>query len=338
MYSGHKNIKRILHRINEEIYSTKEISKVVGIKKAIVSFRGKVDIQIMVNNGRIEHEWIKKNLLKKHEVMNEYFKKTCEVVPEKNIIENMCLQDEQYRDCIWICWWQGVENAPEIVKKCIDSIKANAGKYKVQVITDENVNQYVQFPEWIIEKKQKGIITKTHISDLLRLELLSRYGGIWLDSTFFCTGSLEKYVKQKLWTIKRPDYRHVSVSCGQFANYSFGCDSEHRYIFEIIKQYLYGYWKKYDYMIDYLFLDYLIVQAINNHPIVRKAFEEVEPNNPKCDELLKILGKSFNQDEWQKLKEKTDLFKLTWKESFTNDNSCNETYYTDLLNGKLIRN
>ena len=32
-----------------------------------------------------------------------------------------------------------------------------------------------------------GQITKTHLSDLLRLELLIRYGGTWIDATVFCT-------------------------------------------------------------------------------------------------------------------------------------------------------
>ena len=58
----------------------------------------------------------------------------------------------------------------------------------------------MNFPEWLLEKKDKGIITKTHMSDLLRLKLLGQYGGIWLDSTFYCTDSLEPYFESPVWS------------------------------------------------------------------------------------------------------------------------------------------
>ena len=58
------NLKRISHRVKEEVSSTMEVAKVVGIKGAFASFRGKVDIQIMVHNGHIEHPWIRRHLLK----------------------------------------------------------------------------------------------------------------------------------------------------------------------------------------------------------------------------------------------------------------------------------
>lgn len=29
----------------------------------------------------------------------------------------------EYSDCIWVCWWQGIEQAPDLVKVCVDSIK-----------------------------------------------------------------------------------------------------------------------------------------------------------------------------------------------------------------------
>ena len=63
MSTKHMNLKRISHRVKEEVSSTMEVAKVVGIKGAFASFRGKVDIQIMVHNGHIEHPWIRRHLL-----------------------------------------------------------------------------------------------------------------------------------------------------------------------------------------------------------------------------------------------------------------------------------
>lgn len=89
--------------------------------------------------------------------------------------------DEKMRNKIWVCWWQGLDNAPEIVKTCVESIKRNSGKYEVLIITDENYKQYVKFPDWLEEKRKHGIISKTIYSDLLRLNLyqhMEEYGLI----------------------------------------------------------------------------------------------------------------------------------------------------------------
>ena len=63
--------------------------------------------------------------------------------------------------------------------------KKNAGDHRVIILTEDNYKQYVNIPEWLEEKKNKGVISRTHFSDVLRLTLLSHYGGLWLDSTFF---------------------------------------------------------------------------------------------------------------------------------------------------------
>jgi hypothetical protein len=38
-----------------------------------------------------------------------------------------------------------------------------------------------------LEKYQKKIIDNTHFSDLLRLELLIKYGGTWIDASVLVT-------------------------------------------------------------------------------------------------------------------------------------------------------
>lgn len=330
-------IKRVCKRIKEEIYSTYEIAKVTSVGEAITTFRGKVDIQIMVHNGRIEKPWIKKHLLKKHNVMNQYFDLVYKEFSERyRFKDNEESMAKGYNECIWICWWQGLDNAPDIVKACVNSIKKNAGGHKVVIITDENYKDFVTFPTFIEEKYKKGIISKTHLSDLLRLKLLANYGGIWLDSTFYCVGSLEDSMKQDLWTIKRPDYKHVSVACGEFANYSLGCRYEDRKVYGIIADYLLEYWKKNDYMVDYLFLDYIIVQVQRRDKYVREKFAAIVPNNPKCDDLMPILGQKYDEANWQILKENTNLFKLTWKAKFPKSINGEQTYYGKLISGQLL--
>lgn len=96
---------------------------------------------------------------------------------------------------IWTCWWQGEENAPLLVQKCLKSIRQNAGGHKVVVITFDNVHEHVKLSENIWKLAKSGKISLTHLSDVLRMKLLAEHGGMWLDSTMFYTIPLE----EKLW-------------------------------------------------------------------------------------------------------------------------------------------
>lgn len=335
--SNHKSLKRIIRRCIEEIDSTRRIAKETSVKEGLKTFQAKIDIQIMNHNGYYENESRKQHLLKKHDIMIRYYEKTFRKFLETYDFshQNVEFPKSEYSDCIWICWWQGLKQAPDIVKVCIDSIKRNAGDHRVIVLTEENYQQYVNIPQWIQEKHKAGIITKTHYSDILRLMLLSTHGGMWLDSTFYCTAPvLDEYFKYPLWSIKRPDYFHASVAAGYFANYSLACDEDHRWIFKTILDFVLEFWKNNDIMTDYLFLDYLIVLAQKYDVRIKKVFEQIISNNPNCDELFKVLEKPYDQLHWKKIQENTYLFKLTWKKSFSTKKGIT-TFYDELINDRL---
>ena len=86
------------------------------------------------------------------------------------------------RNIVWTAWFQGLEYAPELVKKCVTSFtKLNCDE--VIVITESNYSDYVTIDESIISKFNAGVINYTSFSEIIRLQLLSTYGGFWIDST-----------------------------------------------------------------------------------------------------------------------------------------------------------
>lgn len=337
MAIGHMNLKRITKRSLEEVNATIKIAKATSIRDAINTFQAKIDIQVMNRNGLKEPPAVKKRLMKKHEVMLEYIEKMfADFLKQYDYDQSIPECKSELRDRVWICWWQGIDNAPEIVKRCVESIEKNIKNHEITIITESNYKDYVQFPDFIEEKMKKGIISRTHYSDLLRLELLARYGGVWLDSTFFCAKpNIEEYFLKPIWSIKRPDYLHCSVACGYFANYSLGCTYDNRKVYAVIRDFLVKYWEDNDSIIDYLLTDYLIVLAQRHNNKIARMFENITPNNPCCDELFKILGEPYDENVWQKLKKDTVLFKLTWKHEFPKKKDGCDTFYAKLLDGKL---
>ena len=158
---------------------------------------------------------------------------------------------------------------------------------------------------------------------------------MWLDATFFCAGPVADYFDLPIWSIKRPDYLHASVACGMFANYSLECDAEHRRLFATLRDYYLEYWLQSDELIDYLLTDYLIVLAQRHDQSIADTFASIEPNNPRCDDLISILDRPYDQSAWSELLLDTSLFKLTWKQEFSKQTDGRQTYYGRLLEGGL---
>lgn len=332
MANGHNSLKRIVHRSCEEIDATRRIAKVTSWPEAINTFRAKLDIQVMSRNGYKEPPAVKERLLRKHETVLKYLEsKFGDYYASYDYEAPLPASNPDLENKIWMCWWQGEENAPEIVRACIDSVRRNAGGHEVIVVTDENLSKYADIPDWVLEKVRAGVMSRTHLSDLLRLSLLAEHGGLWLDATFFCTGALDGYLKLPIWSIKRPDYLHASVACGMFANYSLECDVSHRRVFATLRDYYLEYWQQCDGLIDYLLTDYLIVLAQRHEPSIAEAFASIEPNNPRCDDLISLLDKPFDQATWNKLTTDTLLFKLTWKKDFRLKSQTSSTFYMFLL-------
>lgn len=89
------------------------------------------------------------------------------------------------RPRIWTLWFQGRESAPEIVKQCIDSMERNRGCAELVVLDSQSIGRYLDVDPEILRKVERGTVTLAAFSDYLRLSLLYRYGGLWLDSTIW---------------------------------------------------------------------------------------------------------------------------------------------------------
>lgn len=92
---------------------------------------------------------------------------------------------------IWILWFQGLSEAPFLVRKCIDSwVKENLN-WEVVILDENNLSKYVvlDLPENILAN-----LPLNKKSNVVRLHLLSKYGGVWADATTFCMKPLDKWI------------------------------------------------------------------------------------------------------------------------------------------------
>lgn len=92
---------------------------------------------------------------------------------------------------IWILWYQGASEAPFIVSKCIDSWIRENSTWDVVVLDSSNLNNYVDLD---MPNDNFEILSMAQKSDLIRLFLLSKYGGVWADATTICKKPLDEWI------------------------------------------------------------------------------------------------------------------------------------------------
>jgi hypothetical protein len=88
---------------------------------------------------------------------------------------------------IWT-YWEG-DTVPTIIQECIKSWAIFNPTYVINVITKENINDYIPTSEELMALPR--IDGPARLSDFIRLEVLTAYGGIWMDASIICTSTLE---------------------------------------------------------------------------------------------------------------------------------------------------
>lgn len=227
---------------------------------------------------------------------------------------------------IWIFWWQGYDTAPLLVKKCIDSIIKNAGNHQVVLITKENWKNYADIPDYIIEKVKKGIITLTHFSDILRMSLISEHGGLWLDATIFVSRKIPEYCFERPYFSIHYETSTSKIAKGKWTGFC-QAGQKNSLIHSFCRDIFFSYWKKYNKLIDYFFIDYVMLAGYNNISGFKKLIDELPLNNQGIKELDKHFNDEYSNELLDNILSKSTFFKLNWKRDYKKGISGKKTLY-----------
>lgn len=244
---------------------------------------------------------------------------------QKNVQNDM---ERKQSNKVWICWLQGIENAPEMVKICYQSLEKNLHDKEIVLLTEENYRNYVTFPDYIQRKIDQGIISKTHMSDLLRLELLIKYGGTWIDATVYCSGdNYPDYVfESDLFVFQdlKPGLDGHATSISSW--FMSACTSNP--ILCLTRAMLYDYWKKKNCMVDYFLLHDFFQLAIEAYP---EEWKRVVPFSNSIPHILLLrMFDEYDEKIWCAVKKMTCFHKMTYKYSKEQEN-IKGTYWRKIL-------
>ena len=251
---------------------------------------------------------------------------------------------------IWCCWLQGFENAPAIVKACIFSLLQNIHGKEICFIDEKNLSQYICFPKFIQKRWRRKQIPPAMYADLIRLELLIKYGGTWIDSTVLCTGlndihyenhnftrigELENKVKQYL-NADLFMFQFKQSETAQFAGISnwFITSHSHNVVLSTLRDMLYKYWKDFDCVLEYYIFHRFFEMIAEERPndIITMPYGY----SPISLALRHNWGKQFKQAKWDKLVAEVPFHKLAHQveEEVVKDS---RNYYNYIL-GQYLNN
>lgn len=233
----------------------------------------------------------------------KYLRRYLRVLSDKSELPPAKCADKK----IWICWLQGEEKAPEVVKKCLDSIRRYRGNYEVVVVDDKSIPQYADIPDYIYEKRKKGYITNTEFSDLLRLALLVQNGGIWIDATVFLTQPLPEEILEA-------DFFAFHCRSHLKSNNWFIKAERRNPLLDNMRRLMFEYWQHENHMLNY-FLYHLFFDLMTETDAESKVLWNKVPvmYDDVCYGLEHNFFTPFDEVLWQKIKEETTIHKLTYK-------------------------
>lgn len=282
-----------------------------------------------------KNDFIYKFVKKKHEFVCNYLSPILEPALE-SYKDNKNLVSEKTSDKnIWILWWQGIENAPDLVKMCFDSVKRYAGEAKVVLLSEDNIERYLEIPDFIKEHFHKRDMSMPFFSDYIRTCLLEKYGGLWLDATVYVSKDIpDKVFNAKFFTLHTKEMKTPFISNNRIHCYVLG-GQKGSPLFTYMRDSAESYWQKNMVQIDYYLIDYIIMYGYWHNDKIRATIDDLEYTSESLYELVKILNRPYSEKKVKRLLEENIFLKLNWRKNCRQINCGKHTNFYYLKNNKL---
>ncbi len=278
--------------------------------------------------------WLDKYIEKKYKDIIDRYK-------EKN---SKCNNETKNKEPnIWVFWGQGEEAMPQLVRACYKQLTTYNSN--VQLITNDNLHNYIHLPEIIKKKVIRGNISWANYSDIIRNSLLSKYGGLWIDATVWVSGSIpfDKLNNVEIFSangIIPTSARSIRFWTSFKYNWSTWClwsKNSGNPLYSFVSEMLIAFAKDEEVWPDYVIQDYLIYYASKHFPVVDAMMNEMKLCGILCDKrnaLATIMNEEYNEERYQELTKDNYFFKLSFRTKWYEKTTMGKpTFY-----GRLICN
>jgi tetratricopeptide (TPR) repeat protein len=155
------------------------------------------------------------------------------------------------RSTIWTYWAQGWDDVPDVVAMCRRRLRDLAGP-DVVPLDLESATELVQIPAELAGLE----LGHAHRSDLLRLELLGRFGGTWIDATCFVTEDPRPHLAE----LRRGGFFAFEKAGSTLANWLISCEPD-SYLIRMTRSALHAYLREHEEW-SYYFLFHYVFESL----------------------------------------------------------------------------
>lgn len=206
------------------------------------------------------------------------------------IIDNFSNSSEQkFPKIIWLVWFQGWDKAPKLVLRVRDSWKHHNPDWEIKELDDNNLKEYIGFDL----PNDASYAAK---SDIMRISLLKKHGGVWADATMLCLRPLDSWVYEaiepaKIWMYHGRDNGRGPASW-------FICSYSNSYIISKWYDKIREFWSVPRPNYNYFFMDELFGQLTKEDEQFVKEWHKIPFLNCEDEGSAHYLaGNVFNYDE-----------------------------------------
>lgn len=143
---------------------------------------------------------------------------------------------------VWSFWHKGEKNAPEYIQKCLNTWRTINPNWDVRVLDLDSIFEFLD-PQQLFGANIESI-SAAALSDLLRINLLAKYGGVWVDATCVCRKPLDVWLPLVLksgffafdkpalnrplasWFLAAEKGHHIPEVWSRFINQVWSCNIE----------------------------------------------------------------------------------------------------------------
>lgn len=271
-----------------------------------------------------KNEVILKYLEKKYKSLIEKYQTMEETLPVCNVKEQP----------IWVFWWDGILNMPEIIRLCQKSKVNHAGTHSVILLSKDNIRDYVDFPDYVWTQFTENRLKIQHLADMIRVQLIQRYGGIWLDASVFCAKEIpDRFFEVPLYSLKGKDDDYF-VSRNQWTTFIIG-GQKGNLLCSFLNEFFIEYCKTKKPFIDYFMFDCAIALAYRFIPKVKNELDSLEKAAGDCYWMNDKLYKKWDASLRKEFSEQESVFyKIPWRHSVAEVGK--DTFYGYLLERECL--
>lgn len=210
---------------------------------------------------------------------------------------------------VWWYWADGVDQAPPLVQRCLESVQKHRGAHPVVVLDSSTWPTYVELPDHVLARR--SAMSETHFSDILRAALLAARGGVWIDATVLLTARLEEVSR----LAAESGFFAFSRPCDPFVMSSWLMTSASgNALTQTLRDLLFAYWRRHDQLGHYFLIHFLAEVAMTLNTPCRQIWERTpERSFDPPHRLQHVLGDPFDAVLLEQIRRGSGVHKLNWR-------------------------